>query len=55
MNNFPKPISLGTKTLLQDGSKSENSGWERDVLNLEKRWDKRRRKLVFFSNNVTFQ
>ena len=54
MNNFPKPISLGTKTLLQDGNKSENSGWERDVLNLEERWDKRRRKLVFFQTTLLF-
>ena len=54
MNNFPKPISLGTKTLLQDGNKSENSGWERDVLNLEERWDKRRRKLGFFQTTLLF-
>ena len=57
MKNFPKPISLGTKTSLQDGNKSENSGWERDVLNLVKRWDKSRRRrflqitlLIIFNN-----
>ena len=57
MKNFPKPISLGTKTSLQDGNKSENSGWEKDVLNLEKRWDKSRRRrflqitlLILFNN-----
>ena len=36
MKNFPKPIVLETNSSLQDGSKSEISDWERDILNLEK-------------------
>ena len=38
MNNqeFPKPIGLESNSSLQDGNKSENSHWERDVLNLKK-------------------
>ena len=36
MKNFPKPIGLETNSSLQDGNKSENSDWERDVLNLKK-------------------
>ena len=36
MKNFPKPIELETNSSLQDGNKSENSDWERDVLNLKK-------------------
>ena len=36
MKNLPEPIGLETKNSLQDGSKSENPDWERDVLNLKK-------------------
>ena len=36
MKNFPEPIELETNSSLQDGNKSENSDWERDVLNLKK-------------------
>ena len=36
MKNFPEPIRLETKSSLQDGSKSENSDWEKDALNLKK-------------------
>ena len=36
MKNFPEPIILETNSSLQDGNKSENSDWERDVLNLKK-------------------
>ena len=35
MKNFPEPITLETNSSLQDGNKSENSDWERDVLNLK--------------------
>ena len=36
IKNFLKPIELETNSSLQDGSKSENSDWESDVLNLKK-------------------
>ena len=35
MKNFPEPIELETNSSLQDGNKSENSDWEKDVLNLK--------------------
>ena len=35
MKNFLEPIGLQTNTSLEDG-KSENSNWERDVLNPKK-------------------
>ena len=34
--NFPEPIGFETNSSLQDCNRSENSDWERDVLNLEK-------------------
>ena len=36
MKNLPEPIGLETKSSLQDGNKSGNPDWERDVLNLKK-------------------
>ena len=36
LKNFPEPIGLQTNTSLEEGSKSEISKWERDVLNLKK-------------------
>ena len=42
-----------TNSSLQDGNESENSDWERNVLNLKKRWCKNRKRLVF-SNSVTY-
>ena len=40
MKNLPEPTGLQTNTSLEDGKKSEISNWERDVLNLKKRWGK---------------
>ena len=39
--NFPESIRLETKSSLQDGNKSENPDWERDVLNLKKDYKQR--------------
>ena len=36
MKNFPKLIPLETNSSLQDGNKSENADWERDVLNIKR-------------------
>ena len=36
MKNFPKPVGLEINSSLQDGNKSGNSDWERDVLSLKK-------------------
>ena len=36
MKNFPEPIGLETNSSLQDSNKSENSDWEREVLDLKK-------------------
>ena len=37
MKNFPEPIiRLESNSSLQDGHKSKNSDWGRDVLNLKK-------------------
>ena len=53
MKNFPKSIGLETNSSLQDGNKSENSDWERDVLSLKKDGAKIVKNL-FFWNNVTY-
>ena len=53
MKTFPEPIRLETKSSLQDGNKSENSDWERYVLNLKKDGTKIVKNL-FFSNNVYY-
>ena len=47
MKNFPEPIELETNSSLQDGNKSENSDWERNVLNLEKDEEKIAKNLFF--------
>ena len=51
--NFPEPIGFETNSSLQDCNKSENSDWERDVLNLEKD-EAKIVKNLFFSNNVSY-
>ena len=53
MKSFPKPIRLETDSILQDGNKSQNSDWERVVLNLKEDGSRILKKLVF-SNNVTY-
>ena len=56
MKNFPKPIGFETNSSLRGGNKSENSDWQRDALNLKKRWGKNRKKLAFLKNvTYTFQ
>ena len=47
MKNFPEPIELETNSSLQEGNKSENTDWERDVLNLKKDGAKILRNLFF--------
>ena len=47
MKNFPEPIGLETNSSLQDGNKSENSDWERDVLNLKRNGAKIVKNLFF--------
>ena len=47
MKNFPESVGLETNSSLQDGSKSENSDWERDVLNLKKDVGKIVKSLIF--------
>ena len=47
MKNFPEPIELETNSSLQEGSKSEKTDWERDVLNLKKDGAKILRNLFF--------
>ena len=47
MKNFLKPTGLENNSSLQDGNKSENSNWERYVLNLKKDGVKIVKKLVF--------
>ena len=47
MKNFPKPIGLETNSSLQDVNKSENSDWEREVLNLKKHGAKIVKNLFF--------
>ena len=47
MKNFPEPIRLETNSSLQDGNKSENSDWERNVLNLKKDEEKIAKNLFF--------
>ena len=53
MINFPEPIRLETNSSLQDGNKSENSDWERVVLNLKKEGTKIAKNL-FFPNNFIY-
>ena len=36
MKNFPEPVGLETNSLPQDGNKSGNFEYERDVLNFKK-------------------
>ena len=50
---FPKPIGLESNSLLQDGNKSENSHWERDVLNLKKDGAKILKNLFFRTTLLT--
>ena len=45
--NFPEPIRFETNSSLQDGNKSENSGREREVLNLKRDEPKIVKKLFF--------
>ena len=52
MNNFPESIGLQTNSSLQDGNKSKICNWDRNVLNLQK--VRNNRKKVDFSNNVTY-
>ena len=52
MKNFLEPIGLETNSSLRDGSKSENSDWERNALNLKKRWAKNRKKNLFFRTTL---
>ena len=47
MKNFPEPIRLETNSSLQDDNKSENSDWERNVLNLKKDEEKIAKNLFF--------
>ena len=47
MKNFPESVGLETNSSLQDGSKSENSDWERDVFNLKKDVGKIVKSLIF--------
>ena len=53
MKSFLEPVRLGTDSILQDGNKSQNSDWERVVLNLKEDGSRILKKLVF-SNNVTY-
>ena len=50
---FPKPIGLESNSSLQDGNKSENSHWERDVLNLKKDGAKILKNLFFRTTLLT--
>ena len=52
MKNFLQPIGLEINSSLRGGSKSENSDWERNALNLKKRWDKNRKKNLFFRTTL---
>ena len=47
MKNFPEPIGLQTNTSFEDGSKSDISNWERDVLNLKEDTAKIVKNLIF--------
>ena len=47
VKNFLEPIGLKTDSSLHDGRKSENSDWERDVLNLKKYGAKIAKNLFF--------
>ena len=53
MESFLEPVRLETDSILQDGNKSQNSDWERVVLNLKEDGSRILKKLVF-SNNVTY-